>query len=232
VISWWPMLRALAVFCVAGHLFLAESASPPKVEWIRVEPSSIFVDQLPVSVRVTAKGTSLSQSAERPKVFRYAKSTGTPEALAELHDDGQNGDATAGDGVFTAVFKLEGTTPVAWRLGILAPGQNGLTQSGPAVTVRSRAGCREAVTVLADLLKKSDLAAASEQFLRSLSQTAVQSLKDGQRAALESSLRSGRVTEENNGLCRFTAAPAAPDDSESAITLVQDVLGRWLVAEW
>ena len=101
-----PKRTILSLFAFAVAAFGAD----PVIGTISVKPTFAPANT-PTQVTITARIPDTSLSANGANVQRL-NSAGNPTAvLGILHDDGLNGDAVAGDRVFTLVFTLNEPTP-------------------------------------------------------------------------------------------------------------------------
>jgi Glucodextranase, domain B len=91
-------------------LVTAVLAADPVIGTVTTRPT-VAPANTPTQVAITALITDVSLSANGANVQRL-NSAGSPTAvLGLLHDDGLNGDATAGDRIFTLVFTLNEPSP-------------------------------------------------------------------------------------------------------------------------
>jgi hypothetical protein len=101
-----PKRTVLSLFAFA----VAALGADPVVGTVTVKPTFAPANT-PTQVTITALITDTSLSANGANVQRL-NSAGNPTAvLGILHDDGLNGDAVAGDRVYTLVFTLNEPTP-------------------------------------------------------------------------------------------------------------------------
>jgi len=95
------------------------------------------------------------------QAIRYDEGSNETGKLADLTDDGTEGDAAAGDNIFTAQIRIDEAEPtfILWGVLVRHPGQeNPLRSSGPAIVVqRAAQSCSEAIMLLATAFENNGI---------------------------------------------------------------------------
>jgi RHS repeat-associated protein len=113
--TFWPALLA-KVLALAGLLLAGFPASAaPSIGSVQITPDAIAAG-VPTTVRVTAVIADPTLLPATVNLQRVNEAGAAVAVLGSLHDDGRNGDAVAGDRVYTLDVVLTETAPLRLRV--------------------------------------------------------------------------------------------------------------------
>jgi RHS repeat-associated protein len=113
--TFWPALLA-KVLALAGLLLAGFPASAaPSIGSVQITPDAIAAGA-PTTVRVTAVIADPTLIPATVNLQRVNEAGAAVAVLGSLHDDGRNGDAVAGDQVYTLNVVLTETAPLRLRV--------------------------------------------------------------------------------------------------------------------
>jgi RHS repeat-associated protein len=113
--TFWPALLA-KVLALAGLLLAGFPASAaPSIGSVQITPDAIAAG-MPTTVRVTAVIADPTLLPATVNLQRVNEAGAAVAVLGSLHDDGRNGDAVAGDQVYTLDVVLTETSPLRLRV--------------------------------------------------------------------------------------------------------------------
>ncbi|MEF8770614.1 RHS repeat-associated core domain-containing protein [Candidatus Accumulibacter contiguus] len=113
--TFWPALLA-KVLALAGLLLAGFPASAaPSIGSVQITPDAITAGA-PTTVRVTAVIADPTLIPATVNLQRVNEAGAAVAVLGSLHDDGRNGDAVAGDQVYTLDVVLTETSPLRLRV--------------------------------------------------------------------------------------------------------------------
>ena len=163
---------------------------------------------------------------------------GSTTVLGTLHDDGLNGDAFAGDLVFTLVVPLNASAASDIELQVSAAFTGALLRvKSPILNIffQPANAPQQAITALAQYLAAGNTAAALNYVVPSVNTTsALNALSQQGLSALAAMLSSAQLVGSQNNLRIFQSLIATPDGAKTTVelTMVPGPNGQWLVNNW
>jgi hypothetical protein len=222
-------------------LFLLASAVPylhaaPMIGAVRTSPMTAAIGT-PTPVTVTASITDPSLITGSVNLLQL-NGDGTTTILGVLHDDGLNGDAFAGDLVFTFAAALNATTASQIQLQVSAAFRGSLLRVKSSILkvyFQPPDAAQQSVASLAGYLATGNTQAALQQFLDS---DRAGSLLSGLGAAglqkLAAAFSGAQLAASSPDMRIFTAPWISPTGSilNLEFTLEPDSNGNWLIVAW
>jgi hypothetical protein len=191
----------------------------------------------PTQITVTA---SISDPSLIPASVNLLQlnANGTTAILGTLHDDGLNGDAFAGDLVFTLPVTLN--APIASQIQLqVSAAFKGVLQrvKSPTMNVFFQAANapQQAIAALAQNLAAGNTTAALNYVVASnKTTTALSTLGQQGLNVLASILRGGVLVRSQNDLRVFQAPFITPDGSTTTVefSMIPGPNGQWLINSW
>jgi hypothetical protein len=200
------------------------------------DPTYVVVSTLTVvTVAVSIPGSALIPNSVN--LLRLGASGSQPIVLGLLHDDGMNGDAVAGDHVFT--IRLPFTEPSVGQvnLQISAAFKGQLTRvkvDVPTVFVQTANAPDIVVQALSTYIQSNNITAAASLFADVASAQSDLSLLDqAGRAGLAAFFASVSSVSSNSHL-RLYSAPLTSNGQTQQVEFAMELnsAGQWLVVGW
>jgi hypothetical protein len=158
--------------------------------------------------------------------------------VGTLHDDGQNGDLIAGDGIYTLQLTLNEPAAEQIQFQVSSAFRGTLKRlrvSLAPVFIQPPDAPSQAITGLIGELQAGIIDAALKRFVPSQSTTdTLTNLSIGGRAALASSLATAKLVETAPDLRIFTADWAEPDGTTTPVEfwMIPNSSGQWIISNW
>ncbi len=215
----------------AGQLFGA-----PAIGMVRASPMTAVIGT-PTPITVTASITDPTLTPASVNLIQL-NGDGTSTILGAMHDDGLNGDASAGDLVFTAVVTLSSASAAQIQLEVSAAFRGDLLRvKSPAVSVFFQPANAAALSIaaLAQNLAAGNTNAAinfvvpSDKFTTAMSSFGQQGL-----SVLASILQAGVLIKSQSDLRVYQSPYVAPDGTTTTVefSMIPGSGGQWVVNSW
>jgi hypothetical protein len=219
---------------VVFSLFSIPLHAAPSMGLARATPMTAIVGT-PTQITVTAFISDPSLIPTSVNLLQV-NSDGTTTILGTLHDDGLNGDAFAGDSVFTFVTTMNASTVSQIRLQVSAAFKGVLQRvKSPTFSVFIQ-DANAPFRVLADVaqnLAAGNTAAALNHFVPSNKATSLTTLNQQGLDALTSIFSSAVLVSSQDDLRVFESPFATPNGTTTVeFTMIPSETGDWLINSW
>jgi hypothetical protein len=227
-------MKAYRLSLVCGLLALRLHAAPA-MGLVRATPMTAIIGT-PTQITVTA---SISDPTLIPASVDLLQLNpdGTTNILGTLHDDGLNGDASAGDLVFTLLVTLNAPTASQIQLQVSAAFKGTLQRVKSSTTnifFQASNAPQQSVAALAQNLTVGNTAAAMNYLVATNKTTSALS-SFGQPAlnALASMLQAGVLVISKNDLRVFRAPFVTPTGATTVeFSMIPGPNGQWMINSW
>jgi hypothetical protein len=225
--------RLVAVFSLLSATALMPAT--PTIGGARISPITLVVNtSAVVTVSVSIADPSLIQDS----VNLIRLGGAQPIILGQLHDDGQNGDAVAGDHTYTAQITFNESNIGQIQLQVSAAFR-GLLQrvrlTLPPLFVQPPNASDQAIAGLIVELQAGNINAALQRFAASSSTTnALMNLNAEGRSKLISTLKTASLTHSEADLRVYTASWIEADGTTTPVeySLAPNNQGQWVIFNW
>ncbi len=208
----------------------------PSIGLVRATPTTTVIG-IPTQVSVQASITDPALIPNSVDLLQL-NTDGTSTMLGNLHDDGLNGDAFAGDLVFTIVVTLNAPTVSQIQLqvsaaftGQLLPVRSGIMN----VFFQPANAPQQAIAALAQNLAAGNTTAALNYVVATdKTTTALNTLSKQGLKALGSMLQAGLLVRSQNDLRVFQAPFVTPTGITTIVefSMIPGPNGQWLINSW
>jgi hypothetical protein len=191
----------------------------------------------PTQITVTASITEPSLITQSVDLLQL-NANGPTTVLGTLHDDGLNGDAFAGDLVFTIVVTLNSPSATQIQLEVSAAFKDTFERvKSPVLSVffQTADAPKQSILALAlNLTTGSTTAAMSYVVASPKTTTALNTLGQQGLSVLASILQAGVLVKSQGDLRVFQAPYVTPSGATTTVefTMVPGPNGQWLINSW
>jgi len=228
-------MKRYQCFLFLGLLTIRAQAAPA-IGSVRAIPTTAVIGTA-TEISVQASITDPSLIAGGANLLQL-NPNGTTTILGTLHDDGLNGDAYAGDHVFTLLVTLNSSSAAQIQLEVSAAFRGMLQRvKAPTISVFFQAANApgQSLATLAQNLAAGNIGAAQLFFVDSdragelFSAVGLSGIQ-----ALGGALLAAQVTASGPDLRVFSVPWVAPNGTilQLEVTLEPDLNGNWLVVAW
>lgn len=223
----FPLLLAALALQVNGAPAIGVANATPMTAVIGT-PTPITVTASISDPSVIANGVNLLQ----------INPNGTTTILGVMHDDGLNGDANAGDGLFTLLVTLNASSPSQVQLQVSAAFKGALARiksSVMPVFFQSANAPQESIAGLAQSLTAGNVTAALAYVVPSTKTTSTLTTLNQQGLnSLASMLNAAMLFSSQDNLRIFRASFVTPGGQTTTVefSMVPGPTGQWLINSW
>jgi hypothetical protein len=227
---------AIAPFLLAILLFASFPISAaPTLGAIFVAPTIVSIN-MPTSVTVSVSIPDTSLISGSVNLVRL--NSGAPTILGQLHDDGLNGDALAGDRVYTIQVSLNEPAIGRVQLQVSAAFRGTLLRAVtnlPPIFVQLPNAPDVAIATLSSQLSTGNITAAIQNFSDTAKASGVlTNLSAPSLAQLAAAFNAAHLVRSSGDL-RIYSAPWTPPGGQPLtleFSLSPDSTGKWVIVSW